>query len=162
NDYTIGTITSSWTLTGAGAGVGNQVFENDGSLNIIGTAQGSGATTTASIVGNVYVTGSGDINVYGNANLVIGSGVGIANGETIDFVKDQTGTVGGTVTEASALLVGSAIGGYVQGDTLILQNLIGSSIAPTETVIDGNGYATVDVLNGTSIVDSVTFRGLFF
>src|SRR4029077_7868797 len=142
NDYTIGTITSSWTLTGAGAGVGNQVFENDGSLNIIGTAQGSGATTTASIVGNVYVTGSGDINVYGNANLVIGSGVGIANGETIDFVKDQTGTVGGTVTEASALLVGS-------------------SIAPTETVIDGNGYATVDVLNGTSIVDSVTFRGLF-
>src|SRR5207253_7071181 len=51
-NLTSGATTTNWTLTGASAAgnVGNQYFENDGSLNVVGTtaaALASGFTTSA-------------------------------------------------------------------------------------------------------------------
>ena len=70
NNFNAGSATTNWTLTGATAGsnVGNQVFENDGAVDVIGTS--GGGTTTANFTGNVSITGSGQINVYGNASVV--------------------------------------------------------------------------------------------
>ena len=55
----------NWVLTGqTGYAGGSQYFENDGAVDIIGSS-GSG-TTTADITGNLYVTGSGQFNLYGD------------------------------------------------------------------------------------------------
>src|SRR5262249_8821361 len=87
---------------------------------------------------------------------VFGSGVGVSAGQTINFISANGDF--GTVTEVSSRLVSASIAGFVQGDTLILQNL-GTSLS--EQVIDGNGYAIVNILSGGSIVNSVTFLGNF-
>src|SRR5262249_34872547 len=131
----------------------------DGALNIIGTA-GSGTSAASFSAGNtnLAVTGSGYINLYGNASLTFGAGVGVSSHQTINFIS-ANGNTNGTVTEVSALQVGAQIADFLPGDTLILQNLGG---APTsETVLDGNGYATVSIMVGGQIVDTVTFLGNF-
>ena len=63
------------------------------------------------------------------------------------------------MTEVSALAVGARIAGFLPGDTLILQNLGGTPTS--ESVIDGNGYAIVNIFVGSTVVDSVTFLGNF-
>jgi len=42
-----------------------------------------------------------------------------------------------------------------------LENLTTTATAPTETVTLGNGEATVNVFEGTTLVDEVTFLGNF-
>ena len=85
------------------------------------------------------------INLYGNASLTIGSGVGITSGQTINFDTNL-----GTVTR-SALDGSAQIGGFLTGDG-DTQNL-GTSATPTFTTVLGNGEATVEVLEGSTIVD---------
>ena len=57
---------------------GIQTLQNDGTINVVGTT-GIGTTTATFSVGdtNLTVTGSGRINVYGNANVVFEQGVGV-------------------------------------------------------------------------------------
>ncbi|MCC8966299.1 DUF4347 domain-containing protein, partial [Bradyrhizobium sp. Pear76] len=155
------TANTNWILTGAasGASTGDQIFENGGAIDVIGT-NGSG-TTTANFTGNISVTGSGLINVYGNAALTFGLGVGVSSGQTINFVTDQNGVTAGTVTETSALLDNARIQGFLTGDKLILENLATSAVAPTETVTLGNAEATVNVFENGVLVDEVTFLGNF-
>ena len=142
-----GATSNNWTFTGvtvstsAVSTVGDQYFENDGALNIIGTA-GTGTTTATFATGNtnLSITGSGQINLYGNASLIFGANVGVSSGQTVNFVT-ANGNTNGTVTEVNALDVDARIQGFLPGDTLILENLGGTPTS--ETVVDGNGYATV-------------------
>jgi hypothetical protein len=75
NNFTAGSAITAWTLTGAAAGVntGNQYFENDGNLNIIGTT--GGGSTTANFTATTLTTAwrfSGQINLHlGNALSVL-------------------------------------------------------------------------------------------
>ncbi|MFO1061424.1 MAG: DUF4347 domain-containing protein [Dongiaceae bacterium] len=162
-DTTPGSATS-WTLTntgGPGSGTGSEYFQNDGSVNIVGGLSGS---TTATLGGtNLTVTGSGQFNLYGNnASLVIGSGVSMGAGQTINFVNDGTAT-GQSVTEANAKQVDARIAGFNIGDTLNLQGL-GSDPASYKVIV-GNGEATVQLFSGANqtgtVLDSVTFLGNF-
>src|SRR5262249_5354857 len=167
NNFTAatGTTSNNWTLTGTTVStdavhvVGSQYFENDGALNIIGTA-GTGTTTASFSTGNtnLTITGGGQINVYGNASLTIGSGVSVKSTQTINFNTLNSNT-NRTVREVSALNVAARIGGFLPGDTLVLENLGGTPTS--ETVVDGDGYANVYISVGSSVVDTVTFLGNF-
>ena len=87
NSLTAGNATTNWTLTGdTKASAGNQFFD-DGAIAIVGTSGGARATT-ANFTGNLSVIGSGVINIYGNAILTIGTGVGIGGSQTIQFITD--------------------------------------------------------------------------
>jgi hypothetical protein len=167
NDFTAvtGSTSNNWTLTGATVSaanqstMGRQIFENDGALNIIGTA-GTGSTTATFSAGNtnLSVTGSGRINLYGSAHLTIGANVGVGAQQTINFIG-ANGHSNGVVTEVSALGVAAEFGGFRAGDKVALQNLGG---APTsESVVDSNGLATVSISVGSKVVDTVTFLGKF-
>ena len=97
NNFASGTASINWTVTGAAAGAttGNEYFENDGTINVVG---GTGITfASATFSGNVALLGSGSIDLYGNAALVIGSGVGVAGGQTFDFVTDSNGITNGQI-----------------------------------------------------------------
>jgi hypothetical protein len=136
NNFTAGSATTSWTITGGSTAAGaNQYFENDGSVNVIGTTTTGVGSTTATFSGNANqsfnVVGEGAINVYGNASLVIGSNVGVSNGQTFNFIT-ANGNTSGTITETSAPLVNAPIAGFLPGDTVILQNLIGSAVGHLE------------------------------
>ena len=156
---------STSTQTGSSTGdpspgfAGIQILQNDGAINVVGTT-GIGTTTATFIDGdtNLTVTGSGQINVYGNAIVVFGQGVGVSSSQTINFVA-LDGDTSGTVTEVDATVQDAKIAGFLAGDTLVLQNLGGTP--DSETVVDGNGYATVNIMSGTTLLDSVTFLGNF-
>ena len=107
---------------------------------------------------NLTVTGSGQINVYGNANVVFEVGVGVSSSQTVNFVV-ANGDTSGMVTEVDATSQHAKMAGFLAGDTLVLQNLGGTP--NSETVVDGNGYATVNILFGGTIVDTVVFLGNF-
>ena len=85
NNFNAGSATTDWTVAGAapGPGVGQQFFENDAAVNVIGTS-GGGSTTAnlgnASGINNLFITGSGQINIYGNAILDINLAVGVSSG----------------------------------------------------------------------------------
>jgi collagen type VII alpha len=159
NNFLAQTATTNWTVTGTpdAANVGNQFFQNDGSINIIGTSSAGGATT-ANFTGNINVIGNGQINLYGNAVLNVGSGVGISSGETINFIT-ANGNTNGSVTEVSALFDSAVFQGFLPGDTVTLQGLGGT--VTSESVVDGNGERTVYVTVGGQVVDAVTFDGNF-
>jgi hypothetical protein len=158
----LGVFSTNWTLTGvpAGSGVGQQFFENDGAVNVIGTV-GFAATTTANF--DVPIVGNGQINVYGNAIVNLNAGVG--GGQTINFVTDTNGTTAGQVTEVNALDASAKFAGFLPGDQVTLENLTNGTTAPVETVTLGNGEATVNIFNGppdvSQLVDEVTFTGNF-
>jgi hypothetical protein len=165
NNFTAatGSTSNNGTLTGVTAPneslstVGSQYFENDGSLNVIGTG-GTGTSTASFSTGNTNlgITGTGFINVYGNAQVTFGANVGVGSNQTIKFIT-ANGHTSGQVTEVSASQDSAQIAGLLPGDKLVLQNLGG--IPTAETVADGNGFATVSISVGSDIVDSVTFLG---
>jgi hypothetical protein len=167
NNFTAatGSTSNNWTLTGATVSannlstVGSQYFENDGALNVIGTA-GTGTTKASFQAGNtnLNITGSGLINLYGNAQLTVGANVGVGGQQTITFISANDHT-NGVVTEVSALQDAAQIGGFLAGDKLALQNLGGTPTS--ESVVDGNGYAAVSISVGSQVVDTVTFLGTF-
>ena len=130
---------------------GIQVLQNDGTINVVGTT-GLGSTTATFSAGdtNLTVAGSGRINVYGNANVVFEEGVGVSGSQTVNFVA-ANGDTDGSVTEADATFQDARIAGFLAGDTLVLQNL--GSTPDSETVVVGNGYATVNILDGDTILD---------
>ena len=90
------------------------------------------------------MAGSGRINVYGNANVVFLQGVGVSGSQTINFAA-LDGDTSGTVTEGDATVQNAKIAGFLAGDTLVLQNL--GSTPDSETVVVGNGYATVNIMS---------------
>src|SRR5262249_47614999 len=100
----------------------------------------------------------GSINLYGNARLTIGAAVGVADKQTINLIS-ANGHTNGVVTEVDALGVAARIGGFLAGDKLLLENLGGEPTS--ETVTDGNGFATVSINVGSSVVETVTFLGNF-
>jgi hypothetical protein len=165
NNFTAvtGSTSNNWTLIGAtvaaadlGA-VGSQYFENDGILNVVGTA-GTGTAKASFQIGNtnLNITGSGQINLYGNAQLTVGANVGVGGQQTIKFIS-ANGHTNGVVTEVSALQDAAQIAGFLPGNKLVLENLGG---APTsESVVDSNGFATVSISVGSDVVDTVTFLG---
>jgi hypothetical protein len=158
NDLTAGSATTNWTLTGQTVNIGgSQFFENDGVVNVVGTS--GGGSTTANFTGNLAITGTGTINLFGNAALVIGSGVGVSSGQTIDFTP-ANGNTNGSVTEVTAPINHAPIAGFLPGDTLTLEGL-GTNATPTLNVVLKNGEAAVQVMEGASIVDQVTFLGNF-
>jgi hypothetical protein len=158
NTLTRTSTTTNWVFEGdpTPEQVGNQILQNDGAINVIGTT-GVGTTTASFFDGNtnLTVTGSGEINVYGNANVIFGLGVGVSASQTVNFVP-AGGDTSGTVMEVDATVQDAKYGGLLAGDTLILQNLGGTP--DSETVIDSNGFATVNIMSGATILDSVTFR----
>ena len=79
-------------------------------------------TTTANFTGNISITGTGYINVYGNAQVVFGSGVGVSAGQTIDFIS-ANGNTNDQIIETSALDVSAKITGAEPGDIVTLENL---------------------------------------
>ena len=96
------------------------------------------------------------------AAVVFGLGVGVNSGQTINFITDSNGVTSGSVTEVSALNDGAIISGFLTGDTVTLENLATTTpTSPTETVTLGNGEAIVNVSEGGSLVDKVTFLGNF-
>ena len=153
--------TTNWVFEGdpTPEQAGNQILQNDGEINVIGTT-GIGTTTASFFDGatNLTITGSGQINVYGNAIVNFGLGVGVSSSQTVNFVT-LGGDTSGTVTEVDATRQDATYGGFLAGDTLVLQNLGG--VADSETVVDGNGFATVNIMSGTTLLDSVTFLGNF-
>ncbi len=160
NNFTPGSATTYWTLSSAASGLGQAVFENDGAVNVIGTS-GGGSTSAifaeASNMSPLDVTGNGSMNLYGNAELGFGQGVGVGSGQTIDFIH-QRGNTNGQVFEQDALIQHATFAGFLPGDSVTLQNLGG---LPTETVTLGNGEATVNVMVGGALVDEVRFLGNF-
>ena len=102
NSFAQANATTNWTVTGAaaGAGVGLQIFENDGSIDVIGTLGVGGGSTTANFTGNVELTGDGSINLYGNGVLNLANSGGTSAGQTINFESDGTAAVG-AVTEGA-------------------------------------------------------------
>jgi hypothetical protein len=64
------------------------------------------------------------------------------------------------VTEVTAPIDHATIAGFLPGDTLTLEGL-GTNATPTLNVILKNGEAAVQVMEGSSIVDQVTFLGNF-
>jgi hypothetical protein len=158
NNLTAGSATTNCTLTGQTVNTGgSQFFENDGVVNVVGTS--GGGSTTANFTGNLAITGTGTINLFGNAALVIGSGVGVSSGQTIDFTP-ANGNTNGSVTEVTAPIDHATIAGFLPGDTLTLEGL-GTDATPTLNVILKNGEAAVRVMEGALIVDQVTFLGNF-
>jgi hypothetical protein len=149
NNFTPGAAATAWILNGQTLTArDNQFFQNDGAVNIIGASAGS---TTASLAGTLSVTGSGQWNLFGNnATLTVGSGVGVSSGQTFNF--ENTGTAE-AIFETTALNDSATFAGFITGDTVTLQNLIGSAIAPTSSVTLGNGQAIVSILNGGTVVD---------
>ena len=132
-----GTSNINWVVTGStSATAGNQYFENDGSVNIVGATAGSHASVSATFVTggtstqNLSVTGNGAFNLYGNAALVFGSGVGVSAGQTVNFITDSNGVTGGQVTEVSALDDAAVFSGFETGDTVTLENLTNTATAP--------------------------------
>jgi len=103
----------SWTLFGDTAAAGMQLFQNDGILAIVGNLPG-GTPTSATFTGNLSVTGSGYIDVYGNAMLTFNTNVGVSSSQTIEFITDGNNTFG-DVIEASALMVNAPIAGFLPG-----------------------------------------------
>ena len=85
-------------------------------------------------------------------------GVGVSSSQTVNFVAARRGYEwnghGGRRHRP-----GCQDGGFLAGDTLVLQNLGGTP--DSETVVDGNGFATVNIMSGTTLLDSVTFLGNF-
>ena len=82
----------------------------------------------------------------------------MSSGQTFNF--ENTGT-GNKITETDALTVDAKIAGFINGDTVVLQNLGGTAAALSESVTLGNGQAIVSITNATGIVDEVTFIGNF-
>ena len=129
DNFTAGSATTNWTL--ATAGTGNDVFDNEGSIDVIGTS--GGGSTTANLDGGLSITGSGYINIYGNAILNIADGVGVSSGQTINFVS-ANGNTDGQVIEGGGVDDAAKIAGFLTGDTVTVQNLdVGlTDSAPTE------------------------------
>jgi hypothetical protein len=110
NNYTQASSGTRWTLTSNG-----QYFENDGSVNIIGPI---GGTSTATFSGNTSITGSGQINLFGNSSVVLANGVAVSGGQTINF-----DTSSGSVIEGGGVADATRIGGFLTGDTVTVENL---------------------------------------
>ena len=75
NTLTRTSTTTNWVFEGdpTPEQAGNQILQNDGEINVIGTT-GIGSTTASLFDGdtNLTITGSGQINVYGNAVVNFG------------------------------------------------------------------------------------------
>ena len=152
--------TVNWSLFGdtALSARGMQLFQNDGILAVVGGLPG-GTTTSATFTGNLSVTGSGYIDVYGNATLTFNTNVGVSSSQTFEFITDGNNTFG-EIIEASALMVTAPIAGFLPGDELLLEGL-GTAARPTLSVQLGDGRAFVSIQENNVTVDEVTFIGNF-
>ena len=130
NTLTRTSLSTNWVFEGdpTPEQTGNQILQNDGQINVIGTT--GGGTTQASFFDgntNLTITGSGQINVYGNALVTFGLGVGVSSSQTVNFIA-AGGDASGTVTEVDATIQDATYGGFMAGDTLVLQNLGGTGL----------------------------------
>src|SRR5262249_30982001 len=76
-DFTQGSGTINWLLQNL-AGGGDEIFENDGAVNIIGVGGNTGQTKAAIAGGRFSITGDGQFNLFGNnASLLIATGVSV-------------------------------------------------------------------------------------
>jgi hypothetical protein len=119
NTLTRTSLSTNWIFEGdpTPEATGNQILQNDGQINVIGTT-GGGSTTASFFDGNtnLTVTGSGQINVYGNALVTFGLGVGVSSSQTVNFIA-AGGDASGTVTEVDATIQHAKYGGFMAGDT---------------------------------------------
>ena len=166
NNFNAQGATTNWTLQGNGS-TGTNYFDNEGSVDVIGTNSAGGTTTATFSPGtgsNLNVFGSGQINLYGNADLIIDNGVGVSSSQTINFIS-ANGNTDGSVVEGSGVDDAAKIAGFQPGDTVAVENLgatpNNAATGTTSDVIIGNGEATVEILNGTTILDELTFLGNF-
>ena len=125
NSYTPAASPTNWTLTSNG-----QTFENDGSINVIGS---TGGTSTATFTGNTTITGGGQINLYGNSAVTFANGVAVSSSETINFAAGN----GSVIYVGGAAADDAKIAGFLTGDTVTVENL-GATPTGIVTVL-GNG-----------------------
>ena len=123
DNFTAGSATTNWTLAGAASG-GADIFRNDGAVNVIGTS-GGGSTQATFSGANLSITGDGEINVYGNAEVTFANGVGVSASQTVNFVS-ANGNTNGQVIEGGGVDDAAQIAGFQPGDTLQIQQLGGS------------------------------------
>src|SRR5260370_19665690 len=96
-NFTSQTACISWTLQGSSSG-GADVFENDGTISIVGASSGAN-TVTATFGPNLSVTGTGQTDLYASSSsatsvtsLVFASGVSVSGGPTINFISANGNT----------------------------------------------------------------------